>query len=150
MFGIFVKGKYQNYLSLAENLNNRKSHFGNLTEGKPAPDRYIVHSDVEVDTGYGTSISVHKGDAILGREESQKALRAYENKSTGGYNMMAEMIIVAEMYYRYFLENKNGYNWIRGFVEFESNYEKESREYIRILKQKQLEGRNKAKNVIVK
>ena len=149
MFGIFVKGKYQNFLSLSESLMNKKTHFGNLTEGKGTPDRYTARTSVTINTRYGTSIDINKGDSLLGREESEKALKNYENVTSGGYSLMAEMIIVAEMFYRYFLENKDGYNWIRGFEEFESNYERESREYIRILKQKQLEGRNRAKNVKV-
>jgi len=144
MFGIYKKGKYQEWLN---RFTGEATIKGSLRDAKSAPKPYIVRGKgVSIKTRYGSDINVNHGDKLIGRQESLKALKAYENKTSGGYVLLSEMVIVAEMYYRYFLENKGGYNWIRGFVEFEQDYSGRVRKYWEEVQKKMRQTQAQAKN----
>lgn len=132
MFGIFTKGIFQEYLTPLDEARQKRTIQGSLSDltGK-TPEAYKVRSNASVVTRYGNTIQAFKGQILRGRDESLKALKEYQktNATSGGYYRPFEMVIVAEMYYRYFLENKNNYNWISGFVEYESNYATQIRNY---------------------
>lgn len=86
-----------------------------------ADERYVSRTDVDIKTRWGYNFSIQKGNDYSGREESHKALKFYESMINHKYPEDMTMVIVAEMFYRYFLEDKNGRNWIAGFQNFEQS-----------------------------
>ena len=86
-----------------------------------ADEPYVARTDVTINTRWGYDIPISKGQTYSGREESHKALKFYQKMLNHRYPEDMTMVLVGEMFYRYFLEDKNGMNWIAGFVNFEQS-----------------------------
>lgn len=103
--GIYHKGKLQQVVR----LHNRSA------------EPYVARTSVTVYTRWGYQIPIVKGVSYEGREESHKALMFYETLLNHRYPEDMTMVVVGEMFYRYFLEDKGGKNWIAGFANFEQS-----------------------------
>jgi hypothetical protein len=88
---------------------------------KGGAEPYVARTDTTVNTRWGYQIPITKGQTYSGKEESHKALNFYTGMVNHKYPEDMTMVLVAEMFYRYFLEDKNGMNWIAGFANFEQS-----------------------------
>lgn len=112
---------------------------------------YKSRVSTTVNTRWGYTIKVDKGGWYRGIQESMKALDFYDERvPKPRYPEDMSMVIVAEMFYRYFLESKNGKNWVAGFANYEQSYAKEQLKFKRIWYHNMRSKAKWGKNLIVK
>lgn len=125
MAGYYENGKLKDYVTFKNN----------------SPTPYIVRGAKNVRTRMnGIDITHSSGDVISGHGESMDVLKRLEGSnnllSGGKYFESSSLVIVAEMFYKYFLENKDGINYIAGFVEYENNFSGAEIDFVRRFREK--------------
>ena len=124
MFGIFKNGIGSGW----DSSSNYKK-YGTLTAGNA--DGYNTgNRDSVTVMPSGRVVPILPNTTMRGREESIKSLDFYERNTVSGNQILAQIVMVAEMFYAAYLENPDGgHNYLQGFSEYENSINKHEAVY---------------------